>query len=97
MQIVVGLLFWPSPPGSLASPQTVYTGLAHCQHMTLLSPGIEQSEPAAKWDQEQIVTEVPAPNYTFFSEAERYVPVIQADGGQLSGESTARGWGTAER
>lgn len=28
---------------------------------------------------------VPPNNYPFYSEEERYVPVIQADGGQLSG------------
>jgi len=31
-------------------------------------------------------------NFPFYSESERYQPVIQADGGQLSGECSLRKW-----
>ena len=34
---------------------------------------------------------VPPNNYPFYSEEERYVPVIQADGGQLSGVEGCKG------
>ena len=34
---------------------------------------------------------VPPNNYPFYSEDEKYVPVVQADGGQLSGASDMPG------
>lgn len=35
---------------------------------------------------------MPPNNYPFYSEEEKYVPVVQADGGQLSGGAAGAEW-----
>lgn len=82
-------IVWPPLP-------VLHTAFTHCPFyqgsplMTILScPTHFYPPPMPAGTGRTGMYRVPPNNYPFYSEEERYVPVIQADGGQLSG---VEGW-----